>query len=253
MAVFKKIVIANWKMNLDPGQSLKLAEDFLDKFHDFSLREVVLCPDFLSLDRIKEKLESSVLQLGAQDMFWQDYGSYTGEVSPGSLKGLGCKYVILGHSERREYLSEDYQMVNKKVKAALEKEITPIVCIGEKKEDKEQGLRDKVLSEQIERALSGVSLDQVEDLILAYEPIWAIGSGQAIEEKDIQEAYKMIKSVLKKNFSDQAQKILTIYGGSVNLDNLDRFTKSQEIDGLLLGGASLQAEDFFQISKRMLE
>ena len=253
MPDFEKIVIANWKMKLGVKESLDLAESFKKSLGDTSLKELVVCPDFLSLAQVGQILDNTSLKLGSQDMFWEESGSYTGEVSPRNLKGLGCSYTILGHSERRQYLSEDYQMINRKLRAALDQGLSPIMCIGETKQDKEEGRRDEVLESQLRQGLENVKFHKDRTLIVAYEPVWAIGSGEAIEEKDIQEAYKVIKLVLKGLFEEDADNVLTIYGGSVTSENVDRFSNSKEIDGLLLGGASLKAEEFFKIAQSMLK
>ncbi len=254
MPDFKKIVAANWKMKLNPAQSLELADAVAARFQDFSEREVVICPDFLTLSLVGEKIKKTGLKLGAQDMFWEDRGSFTGEISPVDLKELGCQYVILGHSERRSYLKEEYSVINKKVKAALKNGLTPIMCVGEKEEEKKNGQRDQSLKEQIRQGVSELELGSEQRLVLAYEPIWAIGSGQAIEDSDIQGAYSAIRSALKEVLSEEINdKVFTIYGGSVDSNNVDRFSQAREIEGLLVGGASLKSEEFFQIAENMLK
>lgn len=251
MSDFKRIIIANWKMKLGFDESVELVEEMEEQFRDFRDREVVLCPDFLSLPAAKVRLTESGLKLGAQDSFWEEQGSYTGEISPLNLKEIGCNYVIVGHSERRKNLMEDYHIINKKVKAALNNKLTPIMCIGEKLEEKEEGKREEVLEEQLRQGLKGVELHD-KYLIVAYEPIWAIGSGKTITDEDIEEVYGLLDSVLKDIFPDNHEGIFTIYGGSVNSQNVSGFKKEQ-IDGLLVGGASLQAEEFLKISQQMLK
>lgn len=253
MSDFKKIVAANWKMKLNVGQSLELADAMASQFQDFSKQEVVICPDFLTLSLVGEKIKKTALKLGAQDMFWEERGSYTGEISPADLKELGCQYVILGHSERRGYLDEDYSIINKKVKAALKVGLTPIMCVGEKEEEKNNGQRDEVLQEQIRQGLSDIKLDAGQSLVLAYEPIWAIGSGQAIKDSDIQGSYSAIRSALKEILPEQHNEVFTIYGGSVDSDNVSQFAQAEEIDGLLVGGASLEAGEFFRIADNMIK
>lgn len=252
MKDFKRIIIANWKMKLGFDESVELAEEMEEKFREFQEREVVLCPDFLSLPATKERLAGSGLKLGGQNTFWEDQGSYTGEVSPLNLQELGCEYVIVGHSERRKNLMEDYHTINKKVKAALKNNLTPIMCIGEKMEEREGSKREEVLEEQLRQGLAGIELGDNKDMIVAYEPIWAIGSGKTITDEDIEEVYGLLDSVLKDMFPDKHEDIFTIYGGSINSQNVSGFKKEQ-IDGLLVGGASLHAEEFLKISQQMLK
>ncbi|MFH1583131.1 MAG: triose-phosphate isomerase [Candidatus Falkowbacteria bacterium] len=250
----KKYIIANWKMNLNLAETLSLAKKFKEKFVGFNQAEVVICPSNLVLSEVVKILHGGKVVLGAQNVFWEEAGAYTGEVSPGMLAEVGCRYVILGHSERRKYLSENYEIINKKVRAVIKNEkLIPIVCIGESWEERKTDRRDFVLVEQLEQALSGVEVFGDQQIIIAYEPIWAIGTGTAIEPAEAEYAHKIIKlalndiigmRVVSKNFS-------VIYGGSINSKNVKSFANLENMDGLLVGGASLKVDEFFKVAKEI--
>lgn len=251
-----KIVIANWKMKLGLKESLDLAQEFKEKFKDFKKDEVVVCSDFLSLTGVKKNLKGSNVKSGAQDVFWEDKGAYTGEISPDILKEAGCEYVIVGHSERRKYLDENYEMIHQKVKAVLNIDsLTPIVCIGEEAEDRKTEKRDFVLVDQLQQALGGISIMKNQQIIVAYEPIWAIGSGVAIEPEEAEYAHKIIKLALNDMFGmkEVSEHIRVVYGGSISGKNVKEFTDLEGIDGLLVGGASLDAEEFYKVADTMLK
>ncbi len=252
----KKYIIANWKMNLNFVETLSLAKKFKEKFTGFNLGEVAVCPSTLALSEVAKILKDSNVFLGAQNTFWGEAGAYTGEVSPGMLAEVGCRFVILGHSERRKYLSENYEIINKKVRAVVENEkLIPIVCIGESWEERKTDRRDFVLVEQLEQALSGVEVFGNQQIIIAYEPIWAIGTGTAIEPAEAEYAHKIIKlalndivgmRVVSKNFS-------VIYGGSINSNNVKSFANLEGMDGLLVGGASLKVDEFYKVAKEIIK
>ena len=173
-----KVIIANWKMKLGVNETYNLAKKMVERFAGFEKEEIVICPNFISLPEVKRILEGTSLKLGAQDSFWEDRGAYTGEISPDMLKEAGCEYAIIGHSERRKYLHENYEMIHMKTRAALNiKGLTPIVCIGEEAEDRKTDRRDFILVDQIQQALGGINIFEGQKVVLAYEPIWAIGSG----------------------------------------------------------------------------
>lgn len=250
-----RIVIANWKMKPSYKESLELAKKFKEKFKDFNKQEVVVCPSFISLSGVSKIIKDTKLGLGAQNVFWEDSGSFTGEVSAQSLQEAGCKYVIIGHSERRRYLLENYEMIHQKVKAVLRAEkLIPVVCIGEKQEDRKTERRDFILIDQLQQSLGGIKLLSNQQIIIAYEPVWAIGSGTAIEPMEAEYAHKIIRLALNDMFSMKVveNNFRIIYGGSISSKNVKDFVKLKSIDGFLVGGASLDAQEFKKIAKIFL-
>ncbi len=251
----KTIIIANWKMNLKPSESLKLAEEIVEKENEWSEGkvEVILCPTFDSIASIGEVVKNSnKVSLGAQNCFWDDEGAFTGEVSPKVLKELGCKYVIVGHSERRQYLKETDEMVNKKVLSALKNNLIPIICVGETFEQRKEGRKDFVIMEQINKALADVKILSDDYLVIAYEPVWVIGSGQAVQAEEAEHTNRVIRQVLLDKLSlEIADKKTSItYGGSVNPENVNSFTSQPTVDGILVGGASLKPDTFIELVKQ---
>ncbi len=251
----EKIIIANWKMKLGLEDSVKLADDFNNKFADFEQKEktVVVCPSLISLTKVKDNLGDFV-KMGAQNVFWEIQGSYTGEISPKDLESTGCEYVIIGHSERRKHLLENYAMIHQKVKTALNSSnLKPIVCIGEEADDRKTDKRDYVLMNQIQQALGGVTVDGDQQIIVAYEPVWAIGSGTALDPEEAKYAHKIIRLALNDMFGMKVveNNFKIIYGGSVTSENVSGFTDLNDIDGLLVGGASLKADEFRKICERI--
>lgn len=250
----KKYIIANWKMKPGFKESLDLAKKFKKRFSGFKAGQIVICPSLLVLSEAVKIFKGSKIALGAQNVFWEEAGAYTGEVSPAMLAEIGCRYVILGHSERRKYLSENYEIINKKVRAVVKNEkLTPIICIGESWEERKTERRDFVLVEQLEQALSGLEIFGEQKIIIAYEPIWAIGTGTAIEPAEAEYAHKIIRLALNdimgmrvatKNFN-------VIYGGSINAKNVKDFADLENMDGLLVGGASLRAEEFYKVAREI--
>ncbi len=246
----EKIIIANWKMQLDLKDSLILAKKMKSKFAKFKKGKVVICPDLVSLRDVGAILKGSNVKLGAQNVFWEEKGPYTGEISPRTLKDIGCEYVIIGHSERRKNVAENYEMIYKKTKAVLNTDgLTPIVCIGENWDERKTDRRDFVLAEQLQQALGGLEIFDNQRIIVAYEPIWAIGSGTAMEPQEADYAHKIIKLTLNNMFGMQIlnKNFKVIYGGSVSSKNVKDFN-SENIDGLLVGGASLNAEEFYKVA-----
>ncbi len=255
-----KIIIANWKMQLTLKESLDLTEKFKRKLKSLRGGEIVICPPFIVLDEISRKLKGTNIKVGAQNVFWENPptggGAYTGEISPRMLVEAGCKYVIVGHSERRKYLLENYEMINKEVRAVLDEEkLIPVICIGENWDERKTDRRDFVLVEQLESALAGVDIIGDRQLIIAYEPIWAIGSGTAIEPTEAEYAHKIIGLSLNKMFGlgTVRRNFRIIYGGSISSKNVDEFARLENLDGLLVGGASLQADEFYKIAKEILK
>jgi triosephosphate isomerase len=248
----KKYIIANWKMKLSIADSLKLAKEVKTKFKDFKDASIAICPNFISLVEVKKALRGSKIDLGAQNVFWEDLGAYTGEISPSMLIEAGCSYVIIGHSERRKFLGENYEMIHKEIKAVLTKQdLIPIVCIGENWDERKTDRRDFVLFDQLQQALSGIDVVGNQQIIIAYEPIWAIGSGTAIEPSEAEYAHKIIKLTLNDMFGMKIvnNNFKIIYGGSINSNNVSGFVDLENLDGVLVGGASLDAEEFYKVAK----
>jgi triosephosphate isomerase (TIM) len=252
----KKIIIANWKMKLNLAETNALAQKMVGKFKDFQNEDVAICPNFVSLHEVKEILKDSPVKLGAQSVFWEDRGAYTGEVSPDMLKEVGCDYVIVGHSERRKYLLENYEMIHQKIKAVLNvQNLVPIVCIGEEGTDRKTDRRDFILVDQLQQAFGGLNILPNQQLIIAYEPIWAIGSGITIEPSEAEYAHKIIRLTLNELFGVQVadNNFRIVYGGSISSKNVNGFINLENLDGLLVGGASLDDEEFYQVAKAILK
>lgn len=252
----KKIIIANWKMNLSLVGTSRLAENMKKKFNNITRGEIVLCPNFISLLEVNKIIKDSILKLGAQHVFWEEAGAYTGEVSPQMLLDAGCEYVIIGHSERRSFLMENNEMINRELKAVLKTEkLVPIVCIGENLNERKTDRRDFVLSDQLQQALGEVDIYGNQQIIIAYEPVWAIGSGTAIELREAEYAHKVIRVTLNNLFGEKKvnNNFRIIYGGSVNRQNANQFNNLENMDGLLVGGASLDCDNFYKITTAFIE
>ncbi|MFH1613272.1 MAG: triose-phosphate isomerase [bacterium] len=246
----KKIIIGNWKMNKNIEESLKLVEELNQELKNENEIDIVICPPFTSLLEVKKKLENSFIELGAQNLFWEETGAYTGEISPVMLKDIGCKYVIIGHSERRMYFNETNEMVNKKIKAALKKDIIPIMCVGENLEQRKNNETFFVIEKQLEQGLLGIELEDLEKIIIAYEPIWAIGTGVVATIEQAQEVHSFIREKLSKIANSFIAEIIRIqYGGSVTPENIQNLITQKDIDGALVGGASLKSTSFISIIK----
>jgi triosephosphate isomerase len=244
----KKIIIANWKMQLNLTTSIALARSY-KKLLAKRKHEVVACPSEFALADVKATLAGSGIKLGAQNVFWENKGAYTGEVSAAMLGQLGCKYVIIGHSERREYLKETDEMISEKVRAAIQAKLIPIICVGETVAESKAKKSKAVLARQTRKALEGVTLGK-QQLILAYEPIWAIGTGQAIEPADADERHYYLRSLLERILgpAKARKQCLVIYGGSVDEHNSAQLLDLKYVDGLLVGGASLSGDKMAKIS-----
>lgn len=242
------IIAANWKMHKTTHE----AEEFLSKFllsKTLSKKvEVIICPPFTSLQLASEKLRGTNIALGAQNMYPEEKGAFTGEISPLMLKDLNCRYVILGHSERRHIFHETNELVNRKIKAALKNQLIPILCVGETLTEKKAGQTEAICQQQILRSLAGLPEEEVSGIVIAYEPVWAIGTGVNATADDAEKTISYIRSVLKEAFSEKAgQDVRILYGGSVNPENIHYFMEQNNIDGALVGGASLESESFLQI------
>ncbi len=239
----KKIIIANWKMQLGYKESLVLAKKFAQKVST-KYNKVIVCPGYLSFTNVAEIIKKKGLEIGAQDCAFSDEGAYTGEVSPEELREAKAKYVILGHSERRKYLQESSRVINNKIKAALHNNLIPVLCIGEGLTVKNKGQAKKFLAKQLRQDLKDIKVKTANSLIIAYEPLWAIGTGQAIIPMEAEIIHNFIKKELNKIFK---KKIKVIYGGSVDAQNAKDFLEQKNIDGLLVGGASLKVNEFSKI------
>jgi triosephosphate isomerase len=242
------VIAGNWKMNKTIEEAVDLVREMRLELNEVQGVDKVLCPPFTALTAVKELLEPTTVKLGAQNMYWEEKGAYTGEISPLMLEEL-CQYVILGHSERRQYFGETDDGVNKKIRAALAYNLIPVICVGENLAQNEAGETEAVVSGQIRGCLAGLSAEQVRGLIVAYEPIWAIGTGRPATGVG---ANAVIGQVLRGTISDlydeaTAQAVRVQYGGSVNPKNIAEFMSQAEIDGALVGGASLRAADFVEI------
>jgi len=242
------MIAGNWKMNTTVSEAIELVNEMRQGLDEIDNVDRVICPPFISLAPVKELLRGSSIKLGAQNIYFEEKGAYTGEISPLMLADL-CEFVIIGHSERRQYFNETGEIVDKKVKAALKVGLKPILCIGERLEENEAGRTEEVLTEQL--SSSSARIYYFSGLILAYEPIWAIGTGKAATGKQANETIGFIRQHISKQYSKGiAQDVRILYGGSVTAENIAEFINQPEVDGALVGGASLKAAQFLSIVKQ---
>ncbi|MBN1326260.1 triose-phosphate isomerase [Candidatus Falkowbacteria bacterium] len=249
----EKIIIANWKMNLSYKESLRYIKDIKSFLVGLKNIKIILCPAFVSLADIQKEIKLKKIELGAQDVFWMEEGAYTGEVSVQSLKELGCKYVIVGHSERRGFLNETDAMINKKIQIVLSHNIIPILCIGENLEQRNDNLTAKILRDQLLEDLKIIDFKNNQQIIIAYEPIWAIGTGHEATTDQVNEAVIIIKSQLAKLYpnKDIEKSFKILYGGSVDENNVESFLDLDVIDGFLVGGASANKVHFIKLLNKI--
>lgn len=246
----KTIIAGNWKMNCDVAESKELAKAIVETVKGVKDVEVVICPAYTNLYAVSEVVSGTNVALGAQDLHWEDKGAFTGKISAGMLLSAGVKYVIIGHSEQRTYFGETNETVNKKVKKALEKGLLPIICVGEKLEERETNVTEKVVETQIRAAFAGISNQDALRCVVAYEPVWAIGTGKTATPEQAQEVHAFIRKLLVSLYGKETASALRIqYGGSMNDKNAGELLKKEDIDGGLIGGAALKAESFFGIIK----
>ncbi len=244
----KPFIAGNWKMHKSIKEAAELANEIKRRFYDFDRAEIVLAPPFTALAAVADIIASTPVKLAAQNMFWEKEGAFTGEVSPLMLKDAGCSYVILGHSERRAYFCESDENVNKKIKAALREGILPIVCVGERLEEREAGKTIEVVERQLRGALEEIKEEEARKIVIAYEPVWAIGTGKTATPNQAEEVHKFIRETIGKLYTeDTSSDILVIYGGSVKPENITSLIKEEDIDGALVGGASLESDKFIKI------
>ncbi len=239
------MIAGNWKMNTTVGEATALVRAIRDGLHHVDNVDKLICPPFVSLSAVKELLKGSSLKLGAQNLYFEEKGAYTGEISPLMLAGM-CEYVIIGHSERRQYFRETDRVVNKKIRAALKAGLKTILCVGEKLAENEAGRTEEVITRQLSLSLAGISFHR--SLVIAYEPVWAIGTGKAATGKQANETIGLIRRNIARIFDEEAaREVRILYGGSVTADNIAEFMEQFEIDGALVGGASLKADQFVSI------
>ena len=242
----KPIIAGNWKMNKTPSEAKALVEALAPLVADASC-DVVVCPPAVNLTTVAEAIKGTNIKLGAQNMHWKESGAFTGELSAAMLKECGCEYVILGHSERRQYFGETDATVNLRTVAAVKAGLTPIVCVGEKKEEREAGYTNALVAYQTLIALTGLTAEQVKNVVVAYEPVWAIGTGLTATDEQANETIGVIREGIRSVYGDAADEVRIQYGGSMNPKNAKGLMAQPEIDGGLIGGASLKAEDFSKV------
>lgn len=242
------IIAGNWKLNKTIGEALELAKT-LQQGLPTTKFEIVVAPSYIAINKVADFLKNSPIKVSAQDMFWEDTGAFTGTVSAPMIKDAGAKYVIIGHSERRQFFSETDETVNKKIKAALKHDLTPIFCVGETLAEREAGKINAVITTQLDGGLRDLTANDLAKIVVAYEPVWAIGTGKTATPEQAEEVHVLIRETLAKKFGDTANKVSILYGGSVKPSNSKELLSKPNIDGALVGGASLKAEDFLGIIK----
>ena len=242
----KPFIAANWKMNKTIPETRDFLSAFIPEVKEVKDVDIVIAPPFTSLTAAAEKLKNTNIILAAQDMFYEEKGAYTGEVSPLMLTDIGCRYVIIGHSERRQYFNEIDEIVNRKIKAAKKAGLGVILCIGESLEEREAGKTFHVLEREIDK---GLHETDIEKIVIAYEPIWAIGTGKTATPEQAQEAHAYIRERLRLKYGNRADDICIIYGGSATPENVDSLMACKDLDGALVGGASLKVESFTRLVK----
>jgi len=248
----KSFVAGNWKMNTDSHSGVKLAEDVVSGCEDTagSKVDVAVCPPFVYLQQVANTLSSSRVALGAQDVYFEQKGAFTGEISAAMLKDVGCTYVICGHSERRHVIGETDELINKKVHAAILGGLLPILCVGELLEERKANKTTEVVTRQLKKGLAGISPEKMLAVTIAYEPVWAIGTGLTATPQQAQEVHALIRGLLAQMYNKKiASETRVQYGGSAKPDNAGELMGQEDVDGLLVGGASLKAEDFVAIVK----
>ncbi|MFH1768693.1 MAG: triose-phosphate isomerase [Candidatus Omnitrophota bacterium] len=244
----KPLIAGNWKMYKTINQAIDFVNGVKRELLDFSDADIAVCPAFTALASVAEVLMNTNIKLGAQNAFWEKEGAFTGEVSCAMIKDCGCHYLIIGHSERRKYFNETNSTVNKRINASLVAGLLPIVCLGETLEEREEEKTIDVVTEQLKGAFVTLDEEQMKKIVIAYEPVWAIGTGKTATPEQAQEVHAFIREWLKKRFSPEcAQKVRILYGGSVKPSNIKELIDEEDIDGALVGGASLDINSFVEI------
>lgn len=243
----RKVIAGNWKMNMLPNEAIEFINSLSTLVKD-TKNEVILCVPYIDLFYSLLTVQETNIHIGAQNVFYKEKGAYTGEISPKMLKCINTEYVIIGHSERREYFKETDEIVNLKLKAALSEGLKPIVCVGETLEQKEENRTVEIITNQVEKALKDLTEEEVRNTIIAYEPIWAIGTGKTATKEDANESIKQIRNKIEKIYGKEvSEEIIILYGGSVKPENAKELFTMSDIDGGLVGGASLKVDDFSKI------
>ncbi|MFI3290716.1 MAG: triose-phosphate isomerase [Opitutales bacterium] len=243
----KYLIAGNWKMNKTAAEAFTLAGEIAKEVGTDTSVDVLICPTFTALESARRGIASSSLKLGSQNVYVKQSGAYTGEISPEMLKEFFCSYAILGHSERREYFNESDEFINAKVLFCIENNLKPILCVGETLAQREANETIAVIEKQVVDGLKGVSNDDAAKVVIAYEPVWAIGTGKTATPEMAQEVHAEIRAMLAKQFGEVAEKVQILYGGSMNPQNADALLAQKDIDGGLIGGAALKAETFMQL------
>ncbi len=245
----KKVIAGNWKMNKDLPESQNLISKLTSGLSGKHINcDLIICPPFTSLSEANTLIKNTPIKLGAQNMYFPESGAFTGEISAKMLKSVGCEYVIIGHSERRTIFKEKDELINKKLKAALSNGLKPIFCIGETLEERENGKEKEVLNMQLSGGLNEISLEQMKSIIVAYEPVWAIGTGKTAAPEQAEEMHDFIRTYIKNDFTPEvSENLVILYGGSVKPDNARDLLSRNDIDGALVGGACLSLETFLGI------
>ena len=245
----RKIIAGNWKMNMLPNEAMSFINE-LEPYAKNAKCEIILCVPYTDLFYSLLTAQNTNIKIGAQNMHWEESGAYTGEIAPNMLKCINIEYVIIGHSERRQYFAETDETVNKKIKSALKHELNPILCVGETMKQRELGLEEEVIKQQINGALEGITKEQAEKIVIAYEPIWAIGTGKVATKDDANNMIKLIRKEIELLYNKEvANNVSILYGGSVNKNNSKELFETSDIDGALVGGASLKVDEFNEIIK----
>lgn len=244
----KPIIAGNWKMFKTAKEAVSMLLELKQKVKNISDREIIICPPYIALESAISACINSNITIGAQNVFWEEKGAFTGEIAPSMIKSIGCSHVIIGHSERRQFFGETNGSVNKKIFASLKSELIPIICVGESLNEREANKTFSVIENQINEGLKGLTKEQLLKCVLAYEPVWAIGTGKTASPAQAQEVHHFIRDILEKLFpSNVSSSIRILYGGSVKPDNIASLMNEKDIDGALVGGASLEADSFAKI------
>ncbi|MDR0978040.1 MAG: triose-phosphate isomerase [Endomicrobium sp.] len=245
----KPLIAGNWKMNKTIDEAMDVVKTLKSIISDVRDVDVLICPPFTALYAVNNEAKGSNINVGAQNMFWENKGAFTGEISPVMIKDSGCSYVLVGHSERRQYFGETDETVNKKVKSAFNAGLIPVICVGETLNEREKDITFKVIEKQIKTGAACLTAQQAAAAVIAYEPVWAIGTGKTATPDQAQEVHAFIRKVYEEMYADASNKVRILYGGSVNPSNISNLMKQPDIDGGLVGGASLEAESFAKLVK----